>query len=133
MEGGVQSGRSHARHDPATQTVNGRSLKPKPDQTAAKKKDHHGGPNKPTVPAPAPRQQQKKPLLAANSLKPPAEPEPDDLRDGEKVYAGAKFSEPPSPSVLPKPPSHWVGGEGRSREQMSVHLKSLLKVQDSSS
>uniref|UniRef100_A0A3B4UR21 Proline-rich nuclear receptor coactivator 1 n=1 Tax=Seriola dumerili TaxID=41447 RepID=A0A3B4UR21_SERDU len=126
-------------HEQLTQNVNSRSQKPKQDQTAAashaaKKKDR-SSPNKP------PPREQKKPLHASNNLKTvsaaPAETAPEYLKDGEKVYAGAKFSEPPSPSVLPKPPSHWVGENepqlsNQSREQMTVHLKSLLKVQDTS-
>ncbi|XP_051908181.1 uncharacterized protein LOC127591920 [Hippocampus zosterae] len=54
-------------------------------------------------------------------------------QDGEKVYAGARFNEPPSPSILPKPPSHWVrknqSPKLKSREISSNHLKSLLKVE----
>jgi len=55
-------------------------------------------------------------------------------------YAGAKFSEAPSPKVLPKPPNHWVvtgssllsPSSCRSAStcrEMTDALKGLLKVQ----
>ncbi|XP_029351896.1 proline-rich nuclear receptor coactivator 2-like [Echeneis naucrates] len=134
----------HPRNDQVTQNANSCSQKPKPDQTptathTGKKKDH-SSPKKPPSHHQAPPREHKKPLHISNNLKVvSATPEavPEYLKDGEKVYAGAKFSEPPSPSVLPKPPSHWVGEKAQpsgsqSREQMTVHLKSLLKVQDMS-
>lgn len=137
MQPGGQSPRNLPRQDRVPQSANTRGHKPKQGQTPVAKKKDDSSPTKPT----SLHREQKKPLHPSNNAKllkaPPAESPPDYLKDGEKVYAGAKFSEPPSPSVLPKPPSHWVGENepqrsNQSREQMTVHLKSLLKVQDSS-
>lgn len=54
-------------------------------------------------------------------------------------YAGAKFSEPPSPAALPKPPMHWTSAKGifmatgcsfpsERADMITGHLKMLLNV-----
>ncbi|XP_076011182.1 uncharacterized protein LOC143004161 [Genypterus blacodes] len=139
VQPGSQPAGNLARHDQMPQNVNPRSHRGKQSQAAGlshntRKKDCTSQ-TKPAL------REQKRPLHASDNVKivnvPLAEAVPEDLKDGEKVYAGAKFSEPPSPSVLPKPPSHWVGENelhhsSQSPEQMTVHLKSLLKVQHTS-
>ncbi|XP_041831171.1 proline-rich nuclear receptor coactivator 1 [Melanotaenia boesemani] len=143
VQPGSQPARNQSRHDQITQNVNSRSHKPKQSQTptaspSAKKNDNRT-PKKPSSSHQPQPLEEKKPLLASNNVKilntPPVQTASEYLKESEKVYAGAKFSEPPSPSVLPKPPSHWVGENeprqsNQSREQMTVHLKSLLKVQE---
>ena len=50
-------------------------------------------------------------------------------------YAGAKFSEPPSPASLPQPPSHWMDlldtchSSGHSFSSINDHLQMFLNVQ----
>ncbi|XP_069581166.1 proline-rich nuclear receptor coactivator 1-like [Brachyistius frenatus] len=132
-------------HDQLGQNARGHEPEPgRPpaaSRSAARKDD--GAPDETSSPNPPRPRERKKPLRASDNVAvaddnaAAAAAMPEELRDGEKVYAGAKFSEPPSPSVLPKPPSHWVGGNqpqrsDRSRELMTVHLKSLLKVRDAS-
>ncbi|KAM3602375.1 uncharacterized protein V6R79_002956 [Siganus canaliculatus] len=143
LERGTTPSAGQPARSPMAQNAISRTRKPKQVQSPSsashlsKKKDGSGGVG---VQQP-PLREQKQPLHASNHAKNVATPPlvhagPEYLKDGDKVYAGAKFSEPPSPSVLPKPPSHWVGDDEpqprQSREQMTVHLKSLLKVQDPS-
>lgn len=50
------------------------------------------------------------------------------------AYAGAKFSDPPSPKVLPKPPTHWMCGSTAAtglhlHNDLTNVLRVMLKVQ----
>lgn len=44
-------------------------------------------------------------------------------------YAGAKFSEPPAPHFLPKPPSSWTYFNGCHPVQETNALRMILKVE----
>lgn len=142
---GVLSVHSLSKHDQVGQNLNTRSHMSKhsnaPSIPRFVKRQDNGNQQKLLVPSllQPPHREEKRPFSSVDNVKivhvSPAEAVPEELKDAEKIYAGAKFSEPPSPSVLPKPPSHWVGEDApqhsnHSREQMTVHLKSLLKVQD---
>ena len=132
-QSGGQAGRNLPRHEQIAQNAIARSRKPKQGQTRSSSRSTKKSSSANTPSKASPLHQ---PLLVSDNVT-AAEATQEYLKDGDKGYAGAKFSEPPSPSVLPKPPSHWVGEKkpepeccSQSREQMTIHLKSLLKLPD---
>jgi len=53
--------------------------------------------------------------------------------EGVLPYAGAKFNSPPPATVLPSPPTSWLGisrNEDVALNAMSTHLRQLLKVSE---
>jgi len=45
------------------------------------------------------------------------------------AYAGAKFHDPPSPKVLPKPPTHWFNNNNENEApQTCMEMTNVLKI-----
>jgi hypothetical protein len=81
------------------------------------------------------------------SASPTGKSSPNKLETNGAAYAGAKFSHPPAPNALPRPPTHWTATGDFPNEyfkensgtiislgnntcsDLSDHLKLLLKVQ----
>lgn len=75
-----------------------------------------------------------KPCLAVR-ISPPPRPADASLSRSPSpqgnAYAGAKFSDPPSPELLPKPPTHWMNfdkTQASGQTDVASQLKMILKV-----
>ena len=149
--------RSH-RNEPVEQPPSGHKLPCSPLQERLQQVNHSDSPrqaakNSSTPRGPSPRGSKRpcqspqsglpsasrgmriaSPSKPKGSCSPPVASTPE--QDMACVYAGAKFNDPPSPKVLPKPPMHWVvsGIRGRNSSQnacteMTNILKVMLNVQ----